>query len=40
MKIIGIIQARTGSKRLKNKVLLKLGDRCILEILLERLKKI
>lgn len=39
MKIIGIIQARTGSKRLKNKVLLKLGDRCILEILLERLKK-
>ncbi|CAB3290121.1 Spore coat polysaccharide biosynthesis protein spsF [Methanocaldococcus lauensis] len=39
MKVLGIIQARTGSKRLKNKVLMKLGDKCILEILLERLKK-
>lgn len=39
MKVIGIIQARTGSKRLKNKVLMKLGNGCVLEILLERLKK-
>jgi spore coat polysaccharide biosynthesis protein SpsF len=39
MKILGIVQARTGSKRLKNKVLMKIEDKCILEILLERLKK-
>ena len=38
MKILGIVQARTGSKRLKNKVLMKIEDKCILEILLERLK--
>jgi len=37
MKIVGIIQARTNSKRLPNKVLLKLGDKTILNILIERL---
>jgi len=39
MKICGIIQARLGSKRLPKKVLLKLGDKTILEILITRLKK-
>lgn len=39
MKVIGVVQARTGSKRLKNKVLMKLNNKSILNILLERLKK-
>jgi len=37
--VIGIIQARTGSTRLPNKVIKKLGDKTILEILLNRLAK-
>jgi len=39
MNIIGIIQARTGSTRLRNKVIMKLGNKTILEILLNRLVK-
>tara|TARA_B100000575_G_C23141316_1_gene664268 strand:- start:1936 stop:2664 length:729 start_codon:yes stop_codon:yes gene_type:complete len=35
-----IIQARSGSKRLPNKVLLKLGDKTILEHVIERVKKV
>ncbi len=35
-----IIQARCGSKRLPNKVLLKLGDKTILEHVIERVKKV
>ncbi len=34
---MGIIQARTRSKRLRNKVMMKLGNKTILEILLTRL---
>ena len=37
--VIGIIQARNGSTRLPNKVIKKLGDKIILEILLNRLVK-
>jgi len=37
MKVVGIIQARTGSTRLRNKVIMRLGDKTILEILLNRL---
>ena len=35
-----IIQARRGSKRLPNKVLLKLGKKTILEHVIERVKKV
>ena len=35
-----IIQARRGSKRLPNKVLLKLGHKTILEHVIERVKKV
>lgn len=38
-RTIGIIQARVGSTRLPNKVIKKLGDKTILEILLNRLAK-
>ena len=38
LRTVGIIQARTGSKRLSNKAALFLGKRTILEILLERLR--
>lgn len=34
-----LVQARTGSKRLKNKILLKIEGKTILEILISRLKK-
>ena len=37
METIGIVQARTGSKRLKNKTVTRVGKKMILEILLERL---
>lgn len=37
--IIGIIQTRTGSTRLKNKALLKLGDYSILEWVIRRVKR-
>ena len=37
MRVVGIIQARTGSTRLRNKVIMKLGNKTILEILLNRL---
>ena len=37
--IIAIIQSRTGSKRLKNKALLKLGNYSILELVIRRVKK-
>ena len=40
MNIIGIIQARTGSTRLPGKVVKKIGDRTVLEILLTRLKNV
>lgn len=35
-----LVQARTGSKRLKNKVLKKINRRTILENLIIRLKKV
>ena len=38
MNIAAIIQARAGSKRLKNKILKKIEKRTIIEILLQRLK--
>ena len=37
--VIAIIQSRTGSKRLKNKALLKLGNYSILEWVIRRVKK-
>jgi spore coat polysaccharide biosynthesis protein SpsF (cytidylyltransferase family) len=36
--ILGIIQARVGSTRLPNKVLMKLGDKTVLENVVERVK--
>ena len=39
MKIIGITQARTGSKRFPKKVLKKISGKSLLEIHLDRLKK-
>ncbi|MDB9877755.1 aminotransferase class III-fold pyridoxal phosphate-dependent enzyme [Amylibacter sp.] len=38
MKIIAIIQARMGSKRLPNKVLMKINETPLIEFLLQRLK--
>ena len=38
MNIAAIIQARVGSKRLKNKILKKIEKKTIIEILLQRLK--
>nr|WP_321496409.1 glycosyltransferase family protein [uncultured Methanolobus sp.] len=40
MNVVGIIQARTGSTRLPGKVVKKIGDATILEILLTRLKNV
>ena len=37
--IIGIVQARTGSKRLPGKVLKKIGKYSLIELLLKRLSK-
>ena len=39
-KIGIIVQCRTKSSRLKNKLLLKINGYCVIEILLMRLKKI
>ncbi|MBU3142326.1 cytidylyltransferase domain-containing protein [Clostridium sp. CF012] len=39
MRTLCIIQARTGSSRLSGKVLMKIGNRTIVEIIYERLKK-
>lgn len=39
LRKVAIIQARTGSTRLPKKVLKKLGDKTLLEILIKRLKK-
>lgn len=39
MKTIAIVQARMGSKRLPGKVMKKIGDRTVIEILLRRLSK-
>ena len=39
MKIVAIIQARLGSKRLPNKVLAPIGDTPLIEFLLNRLSK-
>jgi spore coat polysaccharide biosynthesis protein SpsF len=39
MRTICIIQARTGSSRLSGKVLMKIGNRTIVEIIHDRLKK-
>ena len=36
VKILGITQARIGSSRLPNKVLLKIQDKCLLKYHLER----
>lgn len=35
-KFIGLIQARVGSYRLRNKILMKIKDRIILDYVLER----
>ena len=40
MKIGIILQARCGSKRLPNKVIKKINDKAIIELIIERLKKI
>lgn len=40
MKMIAIIQARMGSTRLPGKVLMPLGDSCILNYVVQRCKKI
>lgn len=40
MKIIATIEARLGSKRLPDKLLLKLGNKTVFEFLIDRLKKI
>ena len=37
MKILAIVQARLGSDRLPSKVLKKIGDKKVIEILLDRL---
>ena len=39
MKIVCIVQARLGSTRFPNKVLKKIGNKKIIEILLSRIKK-
>ncbi len=39
MKIIAIVQARLGSKRFPRKVLQKIGEKALIELLLERLSK-
>lgn len=39
MNTLAIIQARTGATRLPNKVLLKLEDKCVLEHVINRVKK-
>lgn len=39
MDILAIVQARTGSTRLPNKVLMKLGDKTVLEQVVDRVKK-
>ena len=39
MNILAIVQARCGSKRFPNKILQKLGDKVLIELLLERLSK-
>ncbi|UCE99398.1 MAG: glycosyltransferase family protein [Planctomycetota bacterium] len=38
-KTVGIVQARIGSTRLPGKVLLPLGDRCVLQWVLDRLAR-
>ncbi|MCR8632386.1 glycosyltransferase family protein [Paenibacillus radicis (ex Xue et al. 2023)] len=38
MKVVGIIQARTGSTRLPSKVLMPLGNRTVLEVVIERVR--
>ena len=38
-KIVAIIQARLTSKRFPNKVIKKIGNLTVIEIILERLKK-
>ncbi|MEK7124677.1 MAG: glycosyltransferase family protein [Patescibacteria group bacterium] len=40
LRIIGLIQARMGSKRLKNKALLKINGKTIIQIIFERLKAV
>ena len=40
MKIIATIEARLGSKRLPDKLLLKLGNKTVFQFLVDRLKKI
>lgn len=37
MKVVAIVQARMGSTRLPNKVMKKLNNRTMIELLLQRL---
>ena len=39
IKTLAIVQARSGSKRFPKKILKKIGNKSILEILLRRLKR-
>lgn len=39
MKIAAVIQARLGSTRLPSKVMMKIGDKTVLQYLIERLRK-
>ena len=38
-KILAVILARIGSSRLKNKLMLKINNKTVLKIFIERLKK-
>jgi spore coat polysaccharide biosynthesis protein SpsF (cytidylyltransferase family) len=40
MKILGVIQARLGSSRLQDKVLIKIGDKTMIEHVVERTRRL
>ncbi|MDX2193988.1 MAG: glycosyltransferase family protein [Gemmatimonadales bacterium] len=39
MRVLTVLQARTGSSRLPGKILLPLGERTVLEVMLERVRR-